>query len=394
MKQKRSDVLNFLSLLLSKNRKEILEVNNQDRQTCPNDDSSLLDRLKVNDDKIDDMIQSLITTALAENPDEKVIYEFVNPDDLVFKNITVPFGNILIIYESRPDVTIEAAAMAFKSGNKILLKGGKEAKNTNLFLVKLWHEALNEFGYPTDMIQYLDLTRQEIQDLISSANNNLDLIIPRGGDSLIKFVTDHSKVPVIVSGRGNNFIFIDRTADIKMAKDIIVNGKSRISVCNATDKVLIDQHIPDVHSIMDELILVLIKNNIDIIGDETMTAYSDHMQIISDESIMYEEFLSSKILLSQVNGLNDAIHIINKYSGGHSASIITKNADSAAKFMNEVDCAAVYHNASTRFTDGGQVGFGGEMAISTQKLHFRGPIGMSQLVTNKWFVYGDGHCRT
>jgi glutamate-5-semialdehyde dehydrogenase len=394
MKQKRSDVLNFLSLLLSKNRKEILEVNNQDKQTCPNDDSSLLDRLKVNDDKIDDMIQSLITTALAENPDEKVIYEFVNPDDLVFKNITVPFGNILIIYESRPDVTIEAAAMAFKSGNKILLKGGKEAKNTNLFLVKLWHEALNEFGFSTDMIQYLDLTRQEIQDLISSANNNLDLIIPRGGDSLIKFVTDHSKVPVIVSGRGNNFIFIDRTADIKMAKDIIVNGKSRISVCNATDKVLIDQHIPDIHSIMDELILVLIKNNIDIIGDETMTAYSDHMQIISDESIMYEEFLSSKILLSQVNGLNDAIHIINKYSGGHSASIITKNADSAAKFMNEVDCAAVYHNASTRFTDGGQVGFGGEMAISTQKLHFRGPIGTSQLVTNKWFVFGDGHCRT
>jgi glutamate-5-semialdehyde dehydrogenase len=394
MKQKRSDVLNFLSLLLSKNRKEILEVNNQDKQTCPNDDSSLLDRLKVNDDKIDDMIQSLITTALAENPDEKVIYEFVNPDDLVFKNITVPFGNILIIYESRPDVTIEAAAMAFKSGNKILLKGGKEAKNTNIFLVKLWHEALNEFGYSTDMIQYLDLTRQEIQDLISSANNNLDLIIPRGGDSLIKFVTDHSKVPVIVSGRGNNFIFIDRTADIKMAKDIIVNGKSRISVCNATDKVLIDQHIPDIHSIMHELILVLIKNNIDIIGDETMTAYSDHMQIISDESIMYEEFLSSKILLSQVNGLNDAIHIINKYSGGHSASIITKNADSAAKFMNEVDCAAVYHNASTRFTDGGQVGFGGEMAISTQKLHFRGPIGTSQLVTNKWFVFGDGHCRT
>lgn len=393
MQKSRSEVLLYLASLLDKNRNAILSSNHDDMTSAKGDDIALLDRLKVDEKKIDDMCASLVHTASKDDPDGKVLYEYTNAEGLNFKNISVPFGKILIIYESRPDVTIEAAAMAFKSGNQILLKGGKEARLTNLALVRLWHEALEYFGFKVDLIKYLDMGRMEIQEFISDNTNKIDLIIPRGGDALIKFVVDHAKAPVIVSGRGNNFLYIHHTADKEMAIKLALNGKNRISVCNATDKVLIDKNLPEVENFIRSLTSDLRNAGLDIYGNRTMVDFQEEMVLDINEKTMSEEFLSKKILLCLVEHLDQAIDTINTYSGGHSATIISEDKKAASDFMQKTDCAAVYHNASTRFTDGGQVGFGGEMAISTQKLHFRGPVGMSQLVTNKWLVYGQGHTR-
>lgn len=393
MQKSRSEVLLYLASLLDKNRNAILSSNRDDMTSAKGDDIALIDRLKVDEKKIDDMCASLVHTASKDDPDGKVLYEYTNAEGLNFKNISVPFGKILIIYESRPDVTIEAAAMAFKSGNQILLKGGKEARLTNLALVRLWHEALKYFGFEIDLIKYLDVGRMEIQEFISDNTNKIDLIIPRGGDALIKFVVDHAKAPVIVSGRGNNFLYIHHTADKEMAIKLALNGKNRISVCNATDKVLIDKNLPEVENFIRSLTSDLRNAGLDIYGNRSMIDFQEEMVLDINEKTMSEEFLSKKILLCLVENIDQAIDTINTYSGGHSAAIVSEDKKAASDFMQKTDCAAVYHNASTRFTDGGQVGFGGEMAISTQKLHFRGPLGMSQLVTNKWLVYGQGHTR-
>ena len=393
MQSKRSDVLHYLASIVERERRSIKEANHTDMVAIQSNDMALIDRLKVDDHKVDEMKNALINTAVQDDPDDRILYDYTNPDGLLFKNVTVPFGTILIIYESRPDVTIEAAAMAFKSGNKILLKGGKEARMTNLILVDLWQEALLQFGFDPTVIRYLDYNRSEIQQFISSKSEKIDLVIPRGGDALIQFVLQHSVAPVIVSGRGNNFVYVHDSAETDLATQLICNGKSRISVCNATDKVLIDKRLPELNDFIHILVAKLALMGISVYGDNSLRGISDQVTIDTNEAVMYEEFLSHKILLSIVEDVYEAISKINKYSGGHSASIVTKDIDIAEKFMNETDCAAVYHNASTRFTDGGQVGFGGEMAISTQKLHFRGPVGMAQLVTNKWKVYGHGHIR-
>ena len=393
MQSKRSDVLHYLASIVERERRSIKDANHTDMVAIQSNDKALVDRLKVDDHKIDEMKNALINTAVQDDPDGRILYDYTNPDGLLFKNVTVPFGTILIIYESRPDVTIEAAAMAFKSGNKILLKGGKEARMTNLILVDLWQEALLQFGFDPSVIRYLDYNRSEIQQFISSKSEKIDLVIPRGGDALIQFVLQHSVAPVIVSGRGNNFVYVHDSAETDLATQLICNGKARISVCNATDKVLIDKRLPELNDFIHILVAKLALMGISVYGDNSLRGISDQVTIDTNEAVMYEEFLSHKILLSIVEDVYEAISKINKYSGGHSASIVTKDIDIAEKFMNETDCAAVYHNASTRFTDGGQVGFGGEMAISTQKLHFRGPVGMAQLVTNKWKVFGHGHIR-
>lgn len=392
MQDNRNDVLTRLALILIEESENILNANQKDLSDVCHEDLALVDRLKLDTSKVKNMAQSLVDTAIIPDPDGKILYNYIREDGLNIQNVSVPFGTILIIYESRPDVTIEAAAMAFKSGNRILLKGGKEAHNTNKFLVHLWHQALAEYGWPIDWVTYLDLDRAETQQLISNPKSKIDLIIPRGGDTLIDFVRQNSSAPVIISGRGNNFVYIHEDADTQMAMDIIINGKSRLSVCNATDKVLIHKNLFN-HEFLTPLAARLEKMNIDILGDEKLGKVLADIREISGDEVLYEEFLSAKIYMTRVNNLKDAINIINTYSGGHSASIITQNEIDAHFFMANVDCAAVYHNASTRFTDGGQVGFGGEMAISTQKLHFRGPVGMGQLVTNKWFIKGNGHIR-
>ncbi len=356
-------------------------------------DPTLVDRLLVTDSKIDGMIRSVLEVIDIDDPVNKILYEFDHPNGMHVVNRVVPFGNILIIYESRPDVTIEAAVSAFKAGNRILLKGGKEARFSNLALVQLWKEALKAHDLNEDLITYLDIDREKTQKLLRENSHQADLIIPRGGDGLINYIKNNTDVPLLVSGRGNNFVYVHEDADFDMAAEIIKNGKSRLSVCNATDKVLIHSNTKNLKDKTEQLISSLLELGLTIYTDGDFFNQFAGVSPIPGNEMYYEEFLSEKILLSLTTSVDEAIHKINTYSGGHSASIVTNSSETAEQFQNEVDCAAVYHNASTRFTDGGQFGFGAEIAISTQKLHFRGPIGLAQLVTNKWFISGNGQIR-
>ncbi|MBF6628792.1 MAG: glutamate-5-semialdehyde dehydrogenase [Proteiniphilum sp.] len=391
-KQKNS-VLSALSELIRQNRDEIIEANRTDIGAFPDMEDAMTDRLKVDDKKIEGMIRSLEEVAAQADPEGKTIYEFVREDGLHIVNRTVPFGTILIIFESRPDVTIEAAATAFKAGNRILLKGGKEAFHTNTFLTRLWQKALSDNGADKKYIQYLNLTHDETQQLIRENSMKADLIIPRGGERLIRFVQENASVPVIISGRGNNFLYVESDVDFDMAIGLILNGKRRISVCNAIDKVIIDKKLPDLEEKINSLATVLLEKGIEVWGNSEIVAFSDKVKEENNAATLCEEYLAPKLYLTLADDITGAIGMINNYSGGHSAVIVTHNRSKADQFMQQVDCAAVYHNASSRFTDGGQFGVGAEIAISTQKLHFRGPLGAQELVTNKWFVYGEGHIR-
>lgn len=389
----RNAVLTTMATLVAERQTDIIKANQMDLENYSGGDIAMKDRLKVDQAKIDGMIASL--KQLASEPDPLGIERFATTHEngIHISNKTAPFGTILIIYESRPDVTIEAAGIAFKSGNSILLKGGKEAMHSNLILVDLWHQALQTHHCDTDWVSYLQFTRSETQNFLVRPSQKLDLIVPRGGEKLIAFVKQYAQCPVIVSGRGNNFVYVDAEADLNMALEVIVNAKTaKISACNALDKVLIASNLDRKHQFLQQLVQELKKSNVEIFTDEALLGLAG-TNPISEESIWYEEFLDYKIVIGQTAELNEAIAKINKFSGGHSASIITGNEETAAHFMNNVDCAAVYHNASTRFTDGSQFGLGGELAISTDKLHQRGPIGLQHLVTNKWYVTGSGQIR-
>lgn len=392
--QKINDILNSLARLVAENRQEIINANQLDIAACPVDDAVIFDRLKVDETKIDQMSASIKSVVDAPDPVGKIVSSHIRADGLKIENKTVPFGTILIIYEARPDVSIEAAIIALKAGNKILLKGGKEARNTNLCLAGVWQKALEENDADTDFVKYLDFSREQTRQLICGETEKFDLVIPRGGESLIDFVIKNSRVPVIVSGRGNNFAYVDAEADFEMAVKIILDGKQRLSVCNALDKVLINVNIPDFEAKVKFLVKALSDKKIEVFGDAAISKFSAHtVEPIEVEDIWFEEFLAAKIVIGTISNVEEAIEKINRYSGGHSAVIVTKNNETAERFLGEVDCAAVYHNASTRFTDGGEFGLGAEIAISTQKLHFRGPLGAEHLLTNKWFVYGSGQIR-
>ncbi len=390
---KRNTILNRMAALLEQERSDIKLVNEEDISNYSGADLAMKKRLLVDDGKIDGMIASLVELVAQEDPVGKVLYNFTPENGMKIQNKTAAFGTILIIYESRPDVTVEATAIAFKSGNRILLKGGKESLQSNLKIMSLWHQALSDNNIPNSWISYLNFDRNETQQFLEKPSQKVDLIVPRGGDSLINFVKKHATCPVIVSGRGNNFVFVSQEADIEKALAIIINGKtSNISVCNALDKVLIDINLPNWEVFAKNIVLELQQRNVTILGDATISKVTNVPQIESD-LIWHEEFLDYKIVIGTVNSNQEAIDKINTYCGGHSASIITTNDVMAQDFMDNVDAAAVYQNASTRFTDGGQFGLGGELAISTDKLHQRGPLGLQHLVTNKWYIYGNGQIR-
>lgn len=388
----KNKVLQDLADLIRANKNEIIAQNKLDCDKAGNLDPTLIDRLKVDDKKAEGMAAAVEDVITHEDPQGKILHEWTHPNGMLVQNKVVPFGNILIIYESRPDVTIEAAITAFKGGNKILLKGGKESRNSNLFLVDLWHQALEKNGISKDFVVYLDINREETQKLLKENTHNLDLIIPRGGEGLINYIRQTTSVPLLISGRGNNFIYIHDKCDFDMAVDIVLNGKSRLSVCNALDKVLINKNLSDFDQKVDLLVKALSQQNIEVIADGEEVEKIGGVTPMN-ENLYPEEFLAPKILISTVSNLDEAVETINKYSGGHSAVIVASNDATAEDFQNRVDCAAVYQNASSRFTDGGQLGFGAEIAISTQKLHFRGPVGSGQLVTNKWFIKGNGQVR-
>ncbi len=391
--KQKNDVLKSMAKLISQEREDILNINKTEVADYNGDDLAMYDRLKVDDSKIDGMILSIDQLIADVNPIGKEIYNFTHKNGLKIINKTAPFGTVMIIYESRPDVTVEAAGIAFKSGNKILLKGGKESVNSNLKIVDLWHKALKENNISTEWIEYLNFNREKTQEFLQNPTQNIDLIVPRGGEKLIDFVKKNAKCPVIVSGRGNNFVYVDKNADFETAMNVIINGKSsKISACNAIDKVLIHSELPNLKEFMLTLIDKLESSNVQILGDKKLAKFKG-VKSLKKEDIWYEEFLDYKIVLGSVSSTEKAIEKINKYSGGHSSTIITKDEKTAEEFMESVDSAAVYQNASTRFSDGGQFGLGGELAISTDKLHHRGPMGLQHLVTNKWYIFGDGQIR-
>lgn len=389
----RNSVLSTMAELIDRERNTILEVNTKDVEAYTGEDLAMYDRLKVDHTKIDGMILSLQQLAGQEDPLGLERFSFTHDNGMQVSNKTAPFGTILIIYESRPDVTIEAAAIAFKSGNKILLKGGKESLQSNLALVNFWHKSLEQHGISKDWVTYLEFNREQTQAFLERPTQKLDLIVPRGGEKLIAFTKKHASCPVIVSGRGNNFLYVHPKADLKKAMSIILNAKTtKISACNALDKVLIDSDLANKEAFVNDMIAELKSRKVEILVDNSL-AHTKGTSEIFGEDVWFEEFLDYKILIGEVHGIDDAIGKINTYGGGHSAVIITEEEQEADLFMNSVDSAAVYHNVSTRFTDGGQFGLGGELAISTDKLHQRGPIGLQHLVTNKWYVKGDGQIR-
>jgi glutamate-5-semialdehyde dehydrogenase len=388
----RNNVLLSMATLLDTEREAIISVNKKDINAYKGTDISMLDRLKVNNAKVDEMVIAAKHLASQEDPVGVERFSFKHENGMQVYNKTASFGTLLIIYESRPDVTVEAAGIAFKSGNKILLKGGKESLHSNLKITELWHKALKQHNAASDWVTYLQFNRIETQKFLEKPTQKVDLIVPRGGEKLIAFVKKHASCPVIISGRGNNFVFVHSEADLNIALAIIINGKSKISACNAVDKVLIDENLPNKKEFINTLIKKLNESKIQVLGDKIISK-KHSVQEISSNEVWYEEFLDYKIVLGEIASNEAVIEMINTYSGGHSSAIITKNDAEAHFFMENVDTATVYHNASTRFTDGGQLGLGGELAISTDKLHQRGPIGLQHLVTNKWYVHGNGQIR-
>jgi len=391
---KKNKVLQSMMDIIDKRRDEIIAENKRDLDAFERDDQALYDRLVVDQAKVDSMIKSIGEVKEQEDPVGNEISSMTLDTGLEIINKTDPFGTIMIIYESRPDVTIEAAVLAFKANNKILLKGGREAYHSNVVLVKCWHEALKENGLDESWIKMLELNREQTQEFLRNPSEKLDLIVPRGGERLIEFVKQHAKCAVLISGRGNNFLYVSPKADWQKAVKVIINAKTdKISGCNALDKVLIDKNITDFEGKIKELNETLTKLGVEVLSDdETAKILSDNKKIEGKET-WSEEFLAMKIVVGAIDSLDDAIERINTYSGKHSSVIMTEDKEEAKKFMEQVDSAAVYQNASTRFTDGGQMGVGAELAISTDKLHHRGPLGLKQLVTNKYYVFGDAHIR-
>lgn len=391
---KKNKVLESMISYLDKERDAIIAANKKDLDAFDRDDQALYDRLVVDEKKVDDMIRAVKEVLEQEDPVGKTISEDTLDNGLKIHNKTAPFGTIMIIYESRPDVTIEAAVLAFKANNKILLKGGKEAHHSNEKLVECWHKSLADNGLEAAWIQYMKMNRKDTQEFLRNPTQKLDLIVPRGGERLIQFVKEHARCAVLVSGRGNNFAYVSADADMDKALPVILNAKTdKISGCNALDKILVDKNHKDFDGVLKKIEHELKTHGVELVATKEVLDKLEGGKAIEDESVWYEEFLAMKAAIGAVDGLSDAIKTINKYSGGHSNTILTENEDEAATFMEQIDSAAVYHNASTRFTDGGQMGVGAELAISTDKLHHRGPLGLKQLVTNKYYVNGNGQIR-
>lgn len=392
----KNSVLDSLMDRIDKNRMEIISQNKRDLDSYDPSDRAMYDRLIVDEKKVDGMIKAIRDIRTDTDPVGQIKYEWEHPNGMKVLNKTAPFGRIMIIYESRPDVTIEASIVAFKSNNKILLKGGKEAKWSNRILVDCWHKALSANGLDIDWVTLLDLQRNETQNYLRNPPVQIDLIVPRGGEGLINFVKQYATCPVLISGRGNNFVYAHKDANWDMTTEVIIQSKiQKISACNSLDKVLIHKDIDDLNNKVKDLVKALHSEQVEVVLSPELKSIVDidKVALSQGEDIWSEEFLAMKILIGLTESMDSAISKINKHSGGHSVTIMTPSADSAMIFMDSIDAAAVYHNASTRFTDGGQFGIGAELAISTDKLHHRGPLGLHHLVTNKWYIFGNGQVR-
>lgn len=353
------------------------------------------DRLLLNADRIQDLVNSLKDVAQLSDPTGKVLSEYTTDKGVKIEKISVPLGVVGVIYESRPNVTIDVAALCIRSGNAVVLRGGSDAENTNLVLVKILHEVLENKGLSKDLIQLLPVDRKFVKELLE-AEKYVDIIIPRGSQDLINFVRTHSKVPTIETGAGVCHTYVESSADFNMAAEVVVNAKThRPSVCNSLDTVLVDEKIAE--DFLPMLIPGFLKFEVEVFADEKSYAILEKstypfLQKATPEHFGME-YLSQKCSIKVVSGYDEAVDHISEYSSKHSEAIITSNEVLGERFLKEVDAAAVYVNASTRFTDGGVFGLGAEIGISTQKLHARGPFALEKLTTEKWVCRGNGQIR-
>lgn len=390
--QKKNALLAIADALENK-KNDIIEANKIDMLAGEKAglNSGLLDRLLLDSDRIDGIASAVRDVAALDDPCGKTVSEYHKDNGLIIKKVTVPMGVIGIIFEARPNVTADAAALCLKSGNAVILRGGKEAINSNTAIADIMRDAVESAGFPKDVIQLVqDTSRRSSTDLMH-LDEYLDCLIPRGGKGLIRAVVENSTVPVIETGSGNCHIFVDESADIQMAADIIFNAKTqRIGVCNACESLVIHSGI-----IKDALPVIKEKldiKNVIIYGDDRARETCPDIQPATEEDF-YTEYLDYKISVKTVDSVDEAIAHINEHSTGHSEAIITSDRANAEKFLKCIDSSSVYVNASTRFTDGGEFGLGAEIGISTQKLHARGPMGIAQLTTTKYLIYGNGQIR-
>lgn len=351
----------------------------------------MLDRLMLDESRIDGIAKAVEDVVALDDPCGRLLEEVTRPNGLVIKKVSVPIGVIGIIYESRPNVTADAAVLCLKSSNAVILRGGKEAINSNIAIVAAMRSALADCGFDENCIQLVTDTSRESANQMMKMNGVIDCLIPRGGRGLIRSVVENSTVPVIETGSGNCHIYVDESADIEMAANIIYNAKTqRVGVCNACESLVIHSGI--IKNALPVIKEKLDEKNVEIRGDERAMTAANGVLPASEEDFACE-YLDYKISVKTVDSLDEAIRHINKYSTGHSESIITNNMDNAREFLQRIDSSSVYVNASTRFTDGGEFGLGAEIGISTQKLHARGPMGLRELTTTKYLIYGTGQTR-
>lgn len=391
--EQKNKALKYIAQALIENADEVIQANTIDLENGKNNGMSeaMLDRLKLDKDRIKGMAKGVEDVVLLPDPVGRVLSETTRPNGLNIKKVSTPLGVIGVIFEARPNVTSDAAALCLKSGNTVILRGGKEAINSNRIIAKTMREAVKKSGLSEDVIQLVEDTSRESANALMQMNEYVDVLIPRGGAGLIQAVVKNATVPVIETGVGNCHIYIDKDAHVDMAADIVYNAKTnRVSVCNAAESLLIHKDIakealPKIKAKLDE-------KSVELFGDEEAVDIAKGIEKATERD-WGTEYLDYKMSVKIVNSLDEAVDHIYKYSTGHSECIVTENKEAAEEFLNKVDSAAVYVNASTRFTDGGEFGFGAEIGISTQKLHARGPIGLPELQSFKYKIYGNGQVR-
>lgn len=390
---KKDSALEFIASALTENSAYIIKKNKVDIAAAENNGMpvSMIDRLSLDESRISSIADAVRKIITLDDPVGKVVSGGKRPNGLMIEKVTVPLGVVAVIFEARPNVTADAAALCLKSGNAVILRGGKEAFHSNKAIVDTMRTAIEKAGLPADCIQLVEDTTRESANELMKMNEYVDVLIPRGGAGLIKACVQNATVPVIETGTGNCHVYVDEYADLDMAAEIIYNAKvSRPSVCNACESLVI-------HRAVAKKVLPMIKARLDtanvVIHADSETAEIIDGTVVATDDDYGREYLGYEISIKIVSSIDEAIEHIAKYTTGHSECIVTENYQNSRKFTSCIDAAAVYVNASTRFTDGGEFGFGAEIGISTQKLHARGPLGLPELTTFKYIINGDGQIR-
>jgi glutamate-5-semialdehyde dehydrogenase len=390
----KNKALHAIAGALTAHKQQIIEANQKDMEKARENgmSASLMDRLALDAKRIEAIAGGVLEVAALEDPIGQVDKMGTRPNGLVIGRKRVPLGVIAIIYESRPNVTVDAAVLCLKAGNAVILRGGKEAFHSNQALTEIMRNAVKEAGLPEDSVALVqDTSRESVGELLA-LTDYIDVLIPRGGAGLIKYVVEHAKVPVIETGVGNCHIYVEKSADLNMGAEIIFNAKcSRPSVCNAAETLLVDRSIAK--EFLPKAKALLDQKSTQLRGCSETAAILGSCVVPATEEDYATEFLDYILTVKVVGGLEEAIEHISKYGTKHSEAIVTNDYSASQRFLDEIDAAAVYVNASTRFTDGGEFGLGAEIGISTQKMHARGPMGLEQLTSSKFIIYGNGQVR-